>query len=41
MLGKFDAFLRERLRRGQVLALFSRIPRCVVGLEAVRRASMR
>src|SRR5947207_8272327 len=25
--------LRKRLRRGQVLALFSRIPRCVVGLE--------
>jgi transposase len=26
--------LRKRLRRGQVLAVFSRIPRCVVGLEA-------
>src|SRR5262245_7504371 len=26
--------LRKRLRRGQVLAFFSRIPRCVVGLEA-------
>jgi transposase len=24
--------LRKRLRRGQVLAFFSRIPRCVVGL---------
>jgi len=30
--------LRKRLRRGQVLAFFSRIPRCVVGLEHVRRA---
>ena len=29
--------LRKRLRRGQVLAFFSRIPRCVVGLERVRR----
>jgi transposase len=29
--------LRKRLRRGQVLAFFSRIPRCLVGLE-VRRA---
>ena len=26
--------LRKRLRRAQVLAFFSRIPRCVVGLEA-------
>ena len=26
--------LRRRLRRGQLLAFFSRIPRCVVGLEA-------
>src|SRR5262245_11695834 len=26
--------LRKRLRRGQVLACFRRIPRCVVGLEA-------
>ena len=26
--------LRKRLRRGQVLAFFSRIPRRVVGLEA-------
>ena len=26
--------LRKRLRRGQVLAFFSRVPRCVVGLEA-------
>src|SRR6266511_1503634 len=26
--------LRKRLRRGQVLAFFSRLPRCVVGLEA-------
>src|SRR5256714_14455553 len=26
--------LRKRLRRGQVLAFFSRIPRCLVGLEA-------
>ena len=30
--------LRKRLRRGQVLAFFSRIPRCLVGLERVRRA---
>src|SRR5262244_1029085 len=29
--------LRKRLRRGQVLAFFSRIPRCVVGLEAWAR----
>jgi transposase len=26
--------LRKRLRRGQVLAFFSRIPPCLVGLEA-------
>src|SRR5262245_25675714 len=26
--------LHKRLRRGQVLAFFSRLPRCVVGLEA-------
>jgi hypothetical protein len=25
--------MRKRLRRGQVLAFFSRIPGCVVGLE--------
>src|ERR1043165_3137785 len=30
--------LRKRLRRGQVLAFFSRIPRCVVGLEACATA---
>src|SRR5206468_6018292 len=30
--------LRTRLRRGQVLAFFSRIPRCVVGLEACATA---
>src|SRR5258708_2332031 len=30
--------LRKRLRRGQVLAVFSRIPRCVVGLEACATA---
>jgi transposase len=29
--------LRKRLRRGQVLAFFSRIPRCVVG-KRVRQA---
>src|ERR1700751_326223 len=29
---------RKRLRRGQVLAFFSRIPRCVVGLEACATA---
>src|SRR5882724_3794651 len=30
--------LRRRLRRNQVLAFFSRIPRCVVGLEACATA---
>jgi transposase len=30
--------LRKRLRRGQELAFFSRIPRCVVGLEACATA---
>src|SRR5258705_7727157 len=30
--------LRKRLRRGQVVAFFSRIPRCVVGLEACATA---
>jgi transposase len=30
--------LRKRLRREQVLAFFSRIPRCVVGLEACATA---
>jgi transposase len=30
--------LRKRLRRGQVLTFFSRIPRCVVGLEACATA---
>src|SRR2546430_11022234 len=30
--------LRRRLRRGQVLAFFSRLPRCVVGLEACATA---
>ena len=30
--------LRKRLRRGQVLAFFSHIPRCVVGLEACATA---
>src|SRR6266511_359073 len=30
--------LRKRLRGGQVLAFFSRIPRCVVGLEACATA---
>src|SRR5262245_21791298 len=38
----FDAqgttVVRKRLRRGQVLAFFSRIPRCVVGLEACATA---
>ena len=29
--------LRKRLRRGQVLAFFSRIPRCVVGWKRVRQ----
>jgi transposase len=32
--------LRKRLRRGQVLAFFSRIPRCVVGLEACARLTI-
>jgi transposase len=30
--------LRKQLRRGQVLALFSRLPRCVVGMEACATA---
>jgi transposase len=30
--------LRKRLRRGQVLAFFRRIPRCLVGLEACATA---
>src|ERR671937_566180 len=30
--------LRRRLRRNQVLAFFSRLPRCVVGLEACATA---
>src|SRR4029450_11537633 len=30
--------LRQRVRRGQVLAFFSRIPRCLVGLEACATA---
>jgi len=30
--------LRRRLRRNQVLAFFSRVPRCVVGLEACATA---
>ena len=30
--------LRKRLRRGQVLVFFSRIPRCVIGLEACAAA---
>src|SRR5262249_24352643 len=30
--------LRKRLRRGQVLAFFTRIPRCVIGLEACATA---
>ena len=30
--------LRSRLRRNQVLAFFSRLPRCVVGLEACATA---
>src|SRR5262249_18230379 len=30
--------VRKRLRRGQVLAFFSRIPRCVIGLEACATA---
>ena len=44
MFFKFTALMRrvrrvrKRLRRGQVLAFFSRIPRCVVGLEACATA---
>jgi hypothetical protein len=30
--------LRKRLRRGQVVAFFSRLPRCLVGLEACATA---
>src|SRR5438132_11709018 len=30
--------LRRRLRRNQVLAFFSRVPRCLVGLEACTTA---
>src|SRR5437764_13482485 len=30
--------LRKRLRRNQVLGFFSRLPRCVVGLEACATA---
>src|SRR5258708_16732257 len=30
--------LRRQLRRGQVLAFFSRLPRCVIGLEACATA---
>src|SRR5262245_66562362 len=33
--------LRKRLRRGQVLEFFSRIPRCLVGLEACSTAHYR
>jgi len=32
------AVLRKQLRRGQVLIFFSRLPRCVVGLEACATA---
>jgi transposase len=32
--------LRRRLRRNQVLAFFSRFPRCVVGLEACATAML-
>src|SRR5262245_28122842 len=32
------AVLRKQLRRGQVLAFFSKLPRCVVGLEACATA---
>src|SRR5256714_12370713 len=33
-----ERLLRKQLRRAQVLAFFSRIPRCVVGLEACATA---
>src|SRR5262245_12418016 len=32
------AVLRKQLRRGQVLAFFSKLPRCVVGMEACATA---
>src|SRR5438552_4119113 len=35
---KGAAVLRKRLRRGQVLGFFSRLPRCVVGMEACATA---
>ena len=33
-----DTVLRKRLRRAQVLSFFSRLPRCVVGMEACATA---
>src|SRR6267154_2188404 len=33
-----DTVLRKQLRRGQVLAFFSRLPRCLVGMEACATA---
>src|SRR5262249_45658364 len=36
--GEATTVLRKRLRRSQVLGFFSRLPRCVVGLEACATA---
>src|SRR5262249_25092782 len=36
--GEGTTVLRKRLRRSQVLGFFSRLPRCVVGLEACATA---
>src|SRR5438445_9951812 len=38
LMRRVRTVLRKRPRRGQVLAFFSRIPRCVVGLEACATA---
>jgi hypothetical protein len=32
-----ECVLRKRLRRGQVVTFFARLPRCLVGLELQRR----
>src|SRR5262245_22290454 len=38
---KRAAVLRKQLRRGQVLAFFSKLPPCVVGLEGTKQRSAR
>jgi transposase len=38
--GQGTTVLRKRLRRGQGLAFFSRLPRCVVGLWSLSRRRM-